>query len=252
MTFAFRSRPKQVIKLIISVDIFGRPSGEKGKVGPPGPRGSKSDPGKGGMEQMCMWMPNTILNKLREEEEQCCLIIEDPSKDIKRDGSNVTEWVSRTGKCNAKADKATKDLIRLPNGKYALDFHKSRYVANGDNLYLGTSGDGYSYACVTFRIQADNEQTIISNFDPDNPDEGFQEISATSTEIKIWDVNEDGKPMYVTIQHNTRDWTTLFVDWTVHTDLRKHCSYIINNDPTTIGSFESDDFGIHESGFSAK
>ena len=94
----------------MSVDIFGRPSGGNGTMGPLGLRGSKGDPGKGGMEQMCMWMPNTILNKLQEEEEQCCLIIEDPSKDIKRDGSNVTKWVSRTEKCNAKAEKPMKNL----------------------------------------------------------------------------------------------------------------------------------------------
>ena len=63
--------------------------------------------------------------------------------------------------------------MRLTNGRYALHFQKSRYVVNGDNLYLGTNGNGYSYACVTFRIQADNEQTIISTFDPENPDIGF-------------------------------------------------------------------------------
>ena len=58
------------------VDIFGRASGgnsSRGPPGPPGPQRPKGDPGKeGNMDQMCTWMPKTILNKFREEEEQCC------------------------------------------------------------------------------------------------------------------------------------------------------------------------------------
>ena len=230
------------------VDIFGRPSYGSGAMGPQGPPGPRGSPGS--INDLCTWMPRTVLDRLQRTEEECCLVIEDPSKDIIREkgGGNITEWISRTGKCNAKADKATKDLIHLPNGKYALDFHKNRYVVEGDNLYLGT--DGYSYMCVTFRVQADTEQTIMSNYDPDNPDEGFQEISATSTEIKIWGISKDEKPIYDTIQHDTRDWTTLFIDWTVHTNYRTHCNYIINNDPATIGSYEFSNLGIHNPGFS--
>ena len=233
------------------VDIFGRPSGGSGLMGPPGPPGPRGRPGiPGSINDLCAWMPRSVLNQLQKTEEECCLVIEEPSKDIKRDGGNVTEWISRTGKCNAKAEKASKDLIRLPDGKYALDFHENRYVADGSNLFLGTCGDGYSYVCITFRVQADTEQAIISNFDPDNPDEPFQEISATSTEIRIWGGSSDSIPIYVTVQHDTRDWTTLFVDWTVHTDYRLHCNYIINNDPATIGSYEFTDLGIHTTGFS--
>ena len=104
--------------------------------------------------------------------------------------------------------------------------------------------------CITFHVQADTEQAIISNFDPDNPDEPFQEISASSTEIRIWGGNSDSMPIYVLVQHDTRDWTTLFVDWTFHTDYRLHCNYIINNDPATIASYEFSDSGVHNTGFS--
>ena len=63
-------------------------------------------------------------------------------------------------------------------------------------------------------------------------------------------INSDAMPIYVTVQHDTRDWTTLFVDWTVHTDYSVHCNYVINNETETIASYDFSDSGVHNTGFS--
>ena len=61
----------------MSVDIFGRPSGENGSRGPPGPpgtRGSKGE-GKGGFEQICKWLPDVALQGFKETQEACCFLL---------------------------------------------------------------------------------------------------------------------------------------------------------------------------------
>ena len=40
--------------------------------------------------------------------------------------------------------------------------------------------------CVKFRLQGDHEQIILTNYDPANPAQ-INEISATNTEIYIWE-----------------------------------------------------------------
>ena len=80
------------------VDVFGGARSGKRIRGPrglPGTKGSKGDSGKSGMEELCSWMPNTVLKNLQEQEEVCCFFIEDLEKDVKRTGNDVTEWISR-------------------------------------------------------------------------------------------------------------------------------------------------------------
>ena len=97
------------------VDKFGRPSGgngSRGPPGPPGPQGPKGDPGKGGnMDEMC-----------REEEEQCCLLL-NPEKDVKRNGKEVKECISRSSKKNnAIAIGSSKEINYYPDIKrYVLE-----------------------------------------------------------------------------------------------------------------------------------
>ena len=33
---------------------------------------------------ICKWMPHFVLNQLRKGEEQCCFVINDPNKDLKK------------------------------------------------------------------------------------------------------------------------------------------------------------------------
>ena len=61
----FLQNCKQGIKTI-PVDIFGRRSGAisiRGPPGPQGPRGAKGNPGKGGMEQICKWLPDVVFKE---------------------------------------------------------------------------------------------------------------------------------------------------------------------------------------------
>ena len=227
----------------MSVDFFGRggsasgPRGHNGPPGPPGPRGLIGNPGS--IKDLCLWMPNMVLNTLREEDEQCCFLITDVRNDIKRDAKgHVTEWKSRTKdkSTNAIADTPCEDIVKIDDERYALDFHNSFYFA--DNVHFFPSLDKetrsvYTYICLTFRTQSDEEQTIVTNYDPDNPTIPFREISATSTEIHIWGASIDGTNLSsVPIHHLTREWTTVFVEWFISPH-KNQGMYIINDNETT-------------------
>ena len=99
--------------------------------------------------------------------------------------------------------------------------------------------------CVTFRLQGDHEQTILTNYDPANPTQ-FNEISATNTEIYIWR-QKDAKSTHVIVRHMCRDWSTLFIEW-FSTEKQIYGNYIINDDEKTKGTFTFDQTGVHTSG----
>ena len=223
----------------MSVDFFGRgggasgPRGHNGPPGPPGPRGQTGKPGS--INDLCTWMPNTILNTLREEEEQCCFLLTNPEEDIRRnEKGEIVEWKSRTKDKtkNAKAKEIpSSDIVKISDERYALDFHKNLYIA--DNIELSPPAESrYTYICLTFRTQSDEEQTIVTDYDSSSPNDPFREISATSTEIHIWGASIDGKDLsYVPVQHMTREWTTVFVEWFISPH-KNQGLYIINDNET--------------------
>ena len=62
------------------VNVFGEeafrgPRGPPGADGLPGSRGLKGDPGENGIDLMSVWMTNTLLNRLRENDESSCFFI---------------------------------------------------------------------------------------------------------------------------------------------------------------------------------
>ena len=125
----------------MSVDFFGRgggasgPRGHNGPPGPPGPRGRTGKPGS--INDLCAWMRTMILNTLREEDEQCCFLITSLTDDVKRNKKGeVVEWKSRTKDKtkNAIADIPSKDIVKIHDERYALDFHNSFYFA--DNVHF--------------------------------------------------------------------------------------------------------------------
>ena len=101
--------------------------------------------------------------------------------------------------------------VELPNGRYTLDVQKSRYFNDDCEGFFYNKSGSYGYVCVTFRLQGDHEQAILTNYDPTNPAQ-FNEISATNTEMHIWG-QKDEKSTHVIIRHMCRDWTTLFIEW---------------------------------------
>ena len=216
-----------------SVGSRGIP-GPVGSVGSRGPRGQDGNPGAAGIDDMCKWLPNMVLKHLREEEEKCCLLLTNPEKDIKRKGDDIVEWISRSNtNFNAKpVDHPSKDIVRISDERFALDFNNSPYWTDGIVLSPDGYKNAYTYVCVTFRVQgSEEEQTIISNFDSDNPQLSFREITATNSEIRIWGV-KNGELSYVTIQHVTREWTTLFVEWYTSPEINRG-TYNINNNELT-------------------
>ena len=64
----------------------------------------------------------------------------------------------------------------------ALVFIKSLYEVEDVVLSLVKS---YISICVTFLVVGEQDQTIISNYDEDNPNLSFREISASNKEIRI-------------------------------------------------------------------
>ena len=107
------------------------PQGSKGDQGVDGSKGSKCSPGPQGspctITDLCTWMPHTVVKNLQENEEDGRFFIADPKKDIKREGSvgDIKQWISRSEKhFNLEAERASKSLTYLANGRHALVFKK--------------------------------------------------------------------------------------------------------------------------------
>jgi hypothetical protein len=199
--------------------------GLKGDHGPEGERGVKGDSGasgKRGIDDMCKWIPGIVLSEYRENE-SCCFLITDPSKDLEvsKAGAYVT-WISRsTSKINAVAIHPSENVLHISENHDALVFNKSLYKVK--RVPLLPYSPSYAAVCVTYQVEGDQDQTILSSYDPDNPEIPFREISASNKEIRIWGMKTKS---YVTIKHKTTktDWTTVFVEW--HSTIG---SFIINN-----------------------
>ena len=211
------------------VDVFGDNNSFQmlgGSSGPAGPRG------RSGIIDLCKWMPNTVLKNLQELEEEGCFVIIDQHKDIKRNKKtgDIEEWISRShNKINLIGKTPTKDIIELPNGYYALVFHKNHYFAN----LLDILDSSYGFLCVTFRTESLENQTLISTYNPDIPEQHYNEILVSASTITIDGFNKDLKLVNVSIQHDCRQWSTLFV-------VRKNIisgSFMVNNDETSLATF---------------
>ena len=211
------------------VDILG---GIHRRVGARGPPGLMGLPGKSGITDVCTWMPKTILQNFRKNEMQCCLLLTNLKKDIKRNhDGNIIEWISRSNiKFNATADisSSSKTIVKLSDKRYALDFHKSLYFVEDMTLIPIGDDSGYVNICIIY-ADSDHEQTIISSYDSGNPNHFYREILATSTELCINDVRDDKKVTFVPIQHNTRQWTTLYVEWIYDYNGNNKGAHMINN-----------------------
>ena len=160
------------------------------------------------------------------------------------------EWISKKSrnKINLKAAKRpSKSVKRVEEDRYALVFDKSRYI-NDDNILFANHSGTYSCICITFRVSADHEQILVSNFEKKKHEKIYQEISVTSTEIHIW-MQKNMKEGHIIIPHATHKWTTLFVGLVATAD-RTHGSYIINGDAKLTGSFTIDTIDEDVLGFS--
>ena len=218
------------------VDVFGGSVyGLRGKRGPPGPKGCP-----GSIDDMCKWLPKTMLKSYQENEESGCYFITDLKKDIlKNRNGEIIEWVSRSDtKINLKGKVPTKDIVKLPNDKgYALSFHKTHYRAG---LKTFMTLKGYGFLCITFRTKIDKEQILLSNFDDDNPDNPFNQILASKSSLFIVGF-VDEKKIKIPIMHDCSKWTTFFVDWVVEYTDGHGCitgTYMIDGNKKLVGTFK--------------
>ena len=76
------------------VDVFGGSRRFRGGRGPRGPTGPKG--AAGSIVDLCTWMPKTILKNLQTNDEKGCFFIQNPDKDLKRKGTEITNWISRS------------------------------------------------------------------------------------------------------------------------------------------------------------
>ena len=112
-------------------------------------------------------------------------------KDLKvgAGGAYVT-WNSQSAsKKNAGAIHPSKHVLHISEKLNALVLDKSLY--KGSKLLCYHLTIPAMFICVstcmsTFQTDCEQEQTIISNYDPDNPELTLQGIFASNKEIRIW------------------------------------------------------------------
>ena len=200
-------------------------------------RGPRGFPGKSGsINDFCTFLPNTIIKQFREYDETAYIIDrENPENDFVR-GRNkeILEWKNRNKSSpNLKAVHPSSELIQVGIG-YALSFDKNLYELIGFPMWCV---NGYGYICVTFKVDGENEQSLITNYHHNDRFKQFHEISVSHQEIIFRGYMND-KATQHTVQHNCRESTTLFLDYT-QTGLKSNVeyTYILNNDPKMQGSF---------------
>ena len=222
---------------IIKMNVFGGTRSRGGK----GPRGPRGFPGKdSSISDFCTWLPNTILKQIQEHEEESYLLNpKDPEKDLTRDKNKaIIEWKSRNlQKSNLIAVHPSSEVEEILPGNYAMVFHKNLYHSQINN-FINTIRPGYGYVCIKFKVDGDEEQVLITKeHHAHDRFREFHEISVTQTEINISGYLQN-KPIKIPIQHNCRNWTTFFLDYTTHESVStSEFTYILDNDPRMQGSF---------------
>ena len=188
-----------------------------GQRGPPGAKGER---GESGFNVLCKWMPNLALDGFRKEEDGC-FVLTDSATDVKHDGKKITEWYSRSLKkfnLSAEEGKECTRLVTINEGHKALIFDKCLYTS--DDLALTPRIDCYTYICVTFSVEGDHDQEIITDCHPSMTGIPFRGISATNKEVRIWGAKTSSK--YFSIKHESTkgSYTTVFVEWKNFDDFR--------------------------------
>ena len=174
----------------------------RGKRGPAGEPGSIKD--------LCQWLPRVVTKNLREISQVGSFIIKDLSRDIeKKNVKDVNTWISRNtdAKENLVSDenKRVGKYFPLDSGYYAITLEKSGYN-NDDIFFLSPYTPGYF--CITFRTLRQENQVLISNYI--NPEKPSQEIQVSRNGIVIL-MSYNSTILRFPIEHNCKDWTTLFI-----------------------------------------
>ena len=181
---------------------------------------------------ICKWMPRFTLSQFRENEERCCLLINNPDKDLGTRRGQYLVWKSRSkrNKRNALAITASKKCTLLKENKWALTFSKSLYKIND----TGITSNNCMTLCVTFQLSVEEEnnavntqQYIFTDYDETSPK--FRALSVSKEEIRIHGV--DNELSYISIPHKPEKnaWTTVLIEW-LGVEYHRQGIYTINNE----------------------
>ena len=97
---------------------------------------------------------------------------------------------------------------------------------------------GCGFLCVTFCTESvDGDQSLISTYDPDYLEVLYNEISVSASKISINGFNKDRHPVCVSIQHDCRQWSTLYIDWFEENRNTISGSFLVNNNVTSSRTF---------------
>ena len=216
--------------LALIMNVFGGvQKTTRGKRGPPGIDASITD--------LCKWLPRVITKSLQEISQIGSFIIKDLSRDIEKENvKDVNTWISRNtdAKKNLVLDKKKKagKYFPLDSGYYAIRLEKSGY--NSDDLSL-LSFQKPGYFCITFRTLSQENQVLISDYTtPLNP---FCEIQASRNGIVIL-ILYSRVILRVPIEHNCKDWTTLFISQYIANYQRPKMIYKYTVNGKLSGSFK--------------
>ena len=207
-------------------------------------RGQRGKPGIPGILDFSQWLPQTVLRSLQSYDETASFFSEH-SSDLERKKGDIIKWISRSSKYALNAEKASHDLIELPNKRKALSFKKNRYFTD-DILFFPNHSGSYGFFCLKFSCVGHELQTVISNHQ--EGEKYFHEICVTESEIFICGIKDSKESRFI-IQHDTRNWTTLYVEYKSYENITK-CNYSINKDSHCYGSFTFDTYSEMLTGFS--
>ena len=99
-------------------------------MGPPGKKGSQGPAGlPGSIIDMCRYLPKATIGLFRFYDEENFYAINDPLKDLVKDKSFIKGWRSHSQNGSTLTAKmASKEVMFVEDGRYALGFKKSTYV----------------------------------------------------------------------------------------------------------------------------
>ena len=188
--------------------------GATGPVGSRGPRGGKGADGRGGIDDICRWLPTSFVLEQFRRTEAACFLITDVDKDVVDDPTRgIILWKSRSSsKRNAVAVRPCKHVRHISDHRAALLFDNSLY--NVDKLVISPPTEhSYVCICVTFQVNGSNDQWLVLDWLNETSND-FRGISASSKEIRVWGA-ANGDKTYMPIEHETKrnQWTTILVEW---------------------------------------
>ena len=221
------------------VNVFGRRSGGAGERGPRGERGlagPHGPPGKGGIDDICRWLPASFVLEQFRKTEKACFLLTDEKRDVKEDVTKgYIEWISRSDeKINAIAVRPSKEILHISDHQGALVFDDSLYKVK-PMIISPSLEDTYVSLCITYKFDgvANDQQWLVSDWERKGT--AFRGVSASDKEIRIWGIANSDKD-YMPIEYTTKRnrWTTVFVEWTT---IEGNLGRFRVNDKEILGTF---------------